>query len=228
MGVIKPIEGKTFGRLTVIKYLYTTEGSRKRVYLCRCACGKLTEVRSCHLHSGHTTSCGCIMHIKPYTNTVYEVDGIGICITKSGYFWFDLCDLDLVFAHGWTQSKDQYAEARVNGRNIFFHRVIMGRKEGYQVDHINGDVHDNRRCNLRHVTFYENMMNQYGSGVCFAKKVNKFQSSIHHNGKQLFLGYFDTREEAADAYASAKARLRGAFARTYEKGYRFYPGRSES
>lgn len=46
--------GKRYGRLVVIKYV----GNSK--WECLCDCGNKTIVRSCHLTSGHTISCGCL------------------------------------------------------------------------------------------------------------------------------------------------------------------------
>lgn len=51
--------GMKFGKLEVIKYLYTNE-KRKTIYLCKCECGNLKEIKRNSLVSGHTKSCGCI------------------------------------------------------------------------------------------------------------------------------------------------------------------------
>lgn len=53
------LTGQRFGKLTVIS---RAENSRDNhvMWDCRCDCGKLTNpIRSCHLKSGNTTSCGC-------------------------------------------------------------------------------------------------------------------------------------------------------------------------
>lgn len=52
------LTGQQFGRLTVIKYLYTDK-NRKAVWLCQCACGQQTKVLAGKLRNGHTSSCGC-------------------------------------------------------------------------------------------------------------------------------------------------------------------------
>ena len=49
----KDITGQHFGKLTAKQYL----GNSK--WLCQCECGTLTEVKTSHLQSGHTQSCGC-------------------------------------------------------------------------------------------------------------------------------------------------------------------------
>ena len=53
------LKAKRFGRLTVIK----DSGKRKNrgvVWLCKCDCGNLVEIRSHCLIEGFTKSCGCL------------------------------------------------------------------------------------------------------------------------------------------------------------------------
>lgn len=54
----KNLTGQTFGRLTAIRIIGSYKG-QGAIWLCRCACGKETNVRSGHLSSGNSTSCGC-------------------------------------------------------------------------------------------------------------------------------------------------------------------------
>lgn len=61
----KPIdlEGKIFGRLTVLKFIgHRLIGGKvkKRVYLCQCSCGNTCEVLAEHLRNGKIRSCGCL------------------------------------------------------------------------------------------------------------------------------------------------------------------------
>ena len=59
MGKYRDLRGQTFGRLTVIEDSGRRSDSRV-VWLCRCSCGKETEVRSDGLLHGNTKSCGCL------------------------------------------------------------------------------------------------------------------------------------------------------------------------
>lgn len=56
---ITDITGKVFGLLTAIRYIGTSTGDRRAVWLCECECGKEVEVNSHLLLGGHVTSCGC-------------------------------------------------------------------------------------------------------------------------------------------------------------------------
>lgn len=53
------LEGKKFGRLTVIRYDGHSK-SNKRTWLCECECGNNVVVIGSHLVNGNTRSCGCL------------------------------------------------------------------------------------------------------------------------------------------------------------------------
>jgi hypothetical protein len=49
--------GEVYGRLTVLRRAESAH--RERLWLCRCACGGTALVKTAHLRSGNTVSCGC-------------------------------------------------------------------------------------------------------------------------------------------------------------------------
>ena len=79
------------------------------------------------------------------------------------------------------------------------------------VDHINGDRQDNRISNLRAVTFSENVANQTApqkqglKGACWDKQKRKWLASMKRDYKTIYIGRFDTEQEAHDAYKKARA-----------------------
>jgi hypothetical protein len=76
-----------------------------------------------------------------------------------------------------------------------------------QIDHINGVKDDNRIINLRSVTHQQNMWNiKNTKGYYFCKPRGKFRSAICMDYKQIHLGYFNTEEEAKQAYLNAKEK----------------------
>lgn len=57
---IKGLENKVFGRLTVIKELPERNKDGEIMWLCRCICGNLVNVRGRRLQNQEQKSCGCI------------------------------------------------------------------------------------------------------------------------------------------------------------------------
>lgn len=134
-------------------------------------------------------------------------------------------DYDRLMQHKWFLSRSGYAIRHVwTGEKSIaehMHRVVIGADcNGFDVDHINGDPLDNRRCNLRIATRSQNMANarahRDGSGykgITFDKRRNKYFARICINYKTRFLGYYDTAEEAAEAYNKAAVNTFGVFSK---------------
>lgn len=82
----------------------------------------------------------------------------------------------------------------------------------YQIDHINENKSDNRIENLRKATHSQNLYNRKSiKGYCFDASKNKWKAYIRANHKRKFIGYFDTKEQAREAYLRAKEKLHGEF-----------------
>jgi len=107
-------------------------------------------------------------------------------------------------------------------RGIPMHRQVLGVTDSrIHVDHVDGNGLDNRRSNLRpatHSTNQRNAAKQRGrssryKGVCWSKKLGKWQASICLGTRQLHLGVFTDEKEAAEVYDSAALEYFGSFAR---------------
>jgi hypothetical protein len=124
---------------------------------------------------------------------------------------------------GYVFVKRRYALVRIDGKNRAAARVIWchvhGRwpSPGMDIDHINCDPSDNRLSNLREATFIQNLANRRAQGGRRFKgitRVNKrWQAQIRHEGRNIYLGLFDTAEEAHAAYMAKAKELHGEFAR---------------
>lgn len=148
----------------------------------------------------------------------------------------DDADFKLAMDYPWSPFVERrYGESKA--RAVYKHtkgkaplhlsHVILPKKKGFFVDHINGDTLDNRRENLRYVTPAQNMMNSAKSRTPSAtapyKGVQKldperyappiWRSAITVDKKLVVLGRFYTPEEAARTYDEAAKRFFGQFAR---------------
>jgi hypothetical protein len=128
------------------------------------------------------------------------------------------------------------AGARAGGLDAYGHRTISVMGTRYRsarlavfymtgawpkddVDHINGDRDDDRWENLRLATRSQNLANMRArgksgvKGACWVEAKGRWKSQIRVDGKNRHLGYFDTVEDAANAYRDAALRHHGEFAR---------------
>jgi HNH endonuclease len=106
----------------------------------------------------------------------------------------------------------------LDGKNYKAHRLIWLYVTGSWpvncIDHINGDPYDNRFDNLRDVTHQVNLQNirkasrqkKRSSLLGAFRNHNKWMSRIKVNGKDKYLGNFETEEEAHAAYLAAKRK----------------------
>jgi len=116
---------------------------------------------------------------------------------------------------------DGYIRITVDQHRVWAHRLAWfythGAWPAQQIDHINGDTSDNRLDNLRDASPRVNMQNErrgrqrknrgtlLGAHWCTTWK--RWKSSINAEGKRLHIGWFDTEQQAHDAYVAAKRRL---------------------
>lgn len=76
-----------------------------------------------------------------------------------------------------------------------------------QIDHFDNNKSNNKIENLRVVTNSGNAQNiPCGKGYSWNKSKNMWRGRIKSNNKTIYLGYFDTEEEARNAYLAAKKK----------------------
>lgn len=130
-------------------------------------------------------------------------------------------DYEYLSRFKWSVNHSGYAVGMKRG-HMRMHRWIIKARDDQQVDHINMNTLDNRRCNLRFCTNSQNRANEHlrannksgFRGVCWKKHAKKFMARIGIAGKEIYLGYYPTAEEAARVYDAKAKELYGQFART--------------
>lgn len=107
-------------------------------------------------------------------------------------------DFPLLSRHSWAVSSEGYARTCCGTLYLYMHRLVMAPKSDLYIDHINHNRLDNRKLNLREATNSQNQMNRKNkpTGVSFHKLSGKWRARITKNQKEIYLGLFETEEEA--------------------------------
>lgn len=120
----------------------------------------------------------------------------------------DACDADKVKGYKWFMDKNGYV--RSSKLKTTLHRHLLGATKDKDIDHINHNPLDNRRCNLRVCDRSQNNMNRTRrsrgaarfKGIYWSKRMNKWHVRVWLNKKAKHIGFFDSLEDAI------KARMR--------------------
>lgn len=157
-----------------------------------------------------------LIHMKRGTAVVDDIDA-----ELASYRWF------AVGRNGkWYATR--HARAGESTMSLL-HREVARRAgmaiDGKEVDHRDGDGLNCRRDNLRPATKLQNSYNRGPNrnnksgfkGVSWWRRDSRWQAIIRANGRQKHLGFYDTVEEAAEAYRKAAERLHGEFMNTGQR-----------
>jgi hypothetical protein len=169
---------------------------------------------------GHFKLDGVYCRLIPLTKGLYVI------VWESDYEW--AIQWEWYAFSGGGYSPCYYAARKERGigkkRTIFMHNEILGlpANSSLQGDHIRPySTLRNTRDNLRSATPSQNTCNRKINsnntsgykGVSWYYPTGKWRAVIQVEGKQLRLGYFNTKEEAYAAYCEAALKYYGEFAR---------------
>ena len=214
--------GKRFGRLVVVDFYKGNDKPQNKYLICQCDCGSTKIIQKNNLQSGNTLSCGCyrkekIKETKSKKNIYEFIDNyvIGYDVRLNKPFTIDLEDYEKIKDITWTRSDKGYVIAsRIYGY-IELSRYILdcSKGDGVIVDHINGDISNNRKYNLRKTNKSINSLNRNPKGngklktLGVRKSKNRYEARIKVNGEDIFIGSFLTLEEAKQARINYEQRL---------------------
>jgi len=143
----------------------------------------------------------------------------------------DLEDIDKVSKINWSPNNNGYAHGG-SYKKFLLHRYIMDAKIGQILDHINGDILDNRKVNLRFVTRQQNNWNNKKEKITITSKTGTkyvgvslspialkcklkkpYVAKMTINKRTINLGYYETQEEASQIYLKKAIEVKGEYMR---------------
>jgi hypothetical protein len=116
-----------------------------------------------------------------------------------------------------------YVRVSIDKKQYYAHRLIFLMHKGYlprTIDHINGDRADNHIENLRAASAGQNQHNRKQGknntsgykGVSYVSSRKKWSARVQLECKSLWLGHYNTPEEADAVARKAREELHGSFA----------------
>lgn len=208
------IVGKRFNSLKILEYVGRNKHDKK-LFNCYCSeCGRTKVLIGTQVKNGYKKECGC----KSSENLSNSKKKHGMSNTRIYKKWKDI-------------KKRCYKENSQNykyygGRGIkvcdewkndfmaFYNDVGDIPFEGAELDRIDNND-DYKPSNCRWVNHKQNSNNRRVyknktgyTGVTFKPKLNKYQAQLYHNKKFIYLGIYNTAEEAYNVYLSEKQKLK--------------------
>lgn len=224
--------GRKVGRLIVIKQVDDYIGSNGKHYdqwMCECSCEdhNIVILRGSNIRGQRTLSCGCLRKevaaercrnnrkTNKYSTVCEDQYGkyyIGYTNNTNAKFFVDADDFDKIKDYCWSKNPEGYVISTPFGQILRMHILIMNPSKGHDIDHVNHDVADNRKANLRECEHYQNIIatktysnNTSGrKGVYYDKSRNKWMAILTVNKKTINLGRFNMYDEAVKARENAE------------------------
>lgn len=170
---------------------------------------------------------------KIYSKKYCEYDltsenyGIGWTSATHSKFIFDKEDYDKIKNYCWNLNDLEYicSHEEDTHKTLFMHRVILGlwtnddKWKDLQVDHINHNVWDNRKINLRIVDCPQNVWNRKVNdvtsenhpGIDWDNNMNSWRVRIGYRGDRKDLGHFTSLQEAIKVREEAENKYYGEY-----------------
>jgi len=149
---------------------------------------------------------------KHEDGNLVEVNGQVFKCYRNGDLWRRSKSGDYKLIQNIKNHSNGYCVVRCVNKMYKYHRIIyLAFNPTFNIydpslfiDHIDANRLNNSLDNLRKVSSQENSHNCHtAKGFCFNKRYQKYQAYIVLNNKQIYLGLFNTRWEARQAYLNS-------------------------
>lgn len=172
------LDGKTYGRLTVLRDDGSRTKSGRVLWLCKCSCGNKVHVQSQNLKNGRTKSCGCLNDEKKRerfkdlsgteTNNFKIIDR---AYSKNQRVW-------------WNCICKHCGKSVILNNNLIGHQTSCGCLRGASKDHMDS-IRDPESLKSTKPTAKSTTGVR---GVYFNKRKGNYQAFINVNKKPKYLG----------------------------------------
>lgn len=175
----------------------------------------------------HPSPCGGtsqVLRTSMRRGDALEVNMKQVALRHSSVFAIvDDEDYERVSKKKWYLSR-RAATAWHEGKMVKMHRFIMSPQPSVLIDHIDHDILNNQKSNLRFATDSQNVRNRSKGkkktssifkGVYLSKRgVKRWCAAIRGGSSTIYIGSYMTEKEAGMTYDEAAIRLHGEFACT--------------
>lgn len=197
--------GEKVGLLTLIESLPKDENGNYRGRF-SCECGSIKVIRLSYVKSGHTKSCGCLKKEGKITHGLsrsseYKIWGLMIqrCENPNDKRYMDYGGRGITVCQQWHEFSSFYADMGTRPAGLTLDRI--DNEKGYSPD------------NCRWATPAEQQLNRRKLNGCKSRFVGvtlrpsgRWSARITVDYKDVYLGDYDTEEEASEAYQKAKIK----------------------
>jgi len=124
---------------------------------------------------------------------------------------FDEKYLPKILDYKWHLTYYGYVETKVKGVNFKLHNLVLPKKEGFVVDHIDHNTCNNLESNLRYATHRQNMRNRQNVKGIYKDRKN-WRISLSIDGKSVHSKRYKLKEEAIKVRSNLVKKHFGEFA----------------